>query len=305
MNQLYKYVNIEFKNIKNNSVVDFNFVPMLHNKITHRWLELLEMATQLYVIDQPERFYDFGTHEQEVEKALSKIEQDISIINNHEAIIERELTDVHDQDTLNYLHHIFEVYHGLLNKQATEYWDRAPTTVRNALADLNIDVHRCETVQDNNNEPRFVTTWYGMPKTHHIFDEDYDLFTNKYTFGTMYLTYAEIGKTLEHLCKDRELDEYSHAAPEAFQPYDLFSSDFHVRLHNRDDAVAAQEFNEVWKYYDTHAEFFTSYGFTRGDKRLAPGALPIAQLETSLSDEDVVAVLADHQYVSKITIIKD
>ena len=305
MNQNYKYINVEFKNITNNDIIDFNFIPYLKNQITHRWLELVEMATQLYPIDEPDRFYDFNSHNKEVEIALNKINRDIEIINSHKRIINRDLTSVYDQDTLNYLHHIFEVYHGLLNKQATDYWNNAPDTVRNALANLNIDVHRCETVQDKNLEPRFVTTWYGMPKTHYIFDDDYRLFTNKYEFGTMYLTYAEIGKTLEHLCKDKELSEHSYAHAEAFKPYDFLSADLHVRFHNRNDATVSNDNIFLSKCYDKHKDFFKSKGFNKNDTRLLPGALPVAKIKTNLSNTEVIDTLSTHQYVNKVSVIRN
>jgi hypothetical protein len=304
MNQNYKYINVEFKNTTTNTVVDFNFTPMLENAITHRWLELVEMATELFEIDQPERFYGFDAHELEIAKALGKIKKDIAVINDHHEIITRELVTVHDQDTLNYLHHIFEIYHGLLDKQTSSYWGNAPPTVRNALADLNIDVHRCEALQTETKEPRFVSTWYGMPKTHHLFDEDYQLFTNNYKFGTIYLTYAEIGKTLEHLCKDKELSEHSYAAPEAFKPYDYFSADMHVRFHNRQTSVVLQENSDLCRCYDANEDFFIANGYQKNDARLLPGALPVATLATELTDEEVIYILSTHQYVNKVQVIK-
>jgi hypothetical protein len=304
MNQQYKHVNIEFKNTETNDTVDFNFKPILENKITHRWLELLEMSTQLFEIDKPERFYDFGTHDFEVNKALEKIRNDINTINNHKPIIDRELSSVHDQDTLNYLHNIFETYHGLLDKQATDYWGNAPIEVREALSDLNIDVHRCETVQNSTPRPRFVSTWYGMPKTHHLFDEDYELFTNDYKFGTVYLTYAEIGKTLEHLCKDKELTKHSYATADAFKPYDYFSADLHVRFHNRDSMEVLNENNMLNQCYNESREFFESRGYYKNDPRLNVGALPLANIDTDLSDDVVVSILAEHQYVNKVSITR-
>jgi len=310
MYQKYKYLNIEFQNTNTNNTVNFNFKPILENQVTHRWIELVDMATQLYPIDQPGRFYDFNTLEEEQQKALSWIQRDIGIINNYKPnFIDRTLTSVYDQDTLNYLHHIFEVYHGLLDKQeGNDFWENAPHDVRLALADLNIDVHRCETAQHFQHKekaPRIVTTWYGMPKTHHLFDEDYNLFTNVFTFGTIYLNYTEIGKTLEDLWKDGELGEHSYAHPEAFKPFDFFSADFHIKFFNSDPIYSAEKDDKKWECFDENIDFFSNLGYTKYDKRLASGLIPVAHIDTSQSNDSVLNCLKDHQYVSNVSIIKE
>jgi len=191
------------------------------------------------------------------------------------------------------------VHHGLLDSQSSEYWKTAPIEVREALADLNIDVHRCEHMQRQQTEqtPRFVTTWYGLPKSHHYFDEDYDLFTNNFKFGTIYLNYCEIGKTLEDLCKDKELDEHSYAAEEAFKPFDYFSADFRVNFYN-----SKRNDDEMWKCFDTHSKFFTDKGYVMHDKRLSAGTVPVADIVTDLSNDELIDVLKEHQYVSNVSV---
>jgi hypothetical protein len=94
-------------------------------------------------MDNPDRFYGFGTAQQEQQRAVDMIQQCIATINAHDPIIDREFE--YTQDGLNYLHNIFERYHGLLDQQTSEYWLSAPSTVRQALANLNLAVHRCET----------------------------------------------------------------------------------------------------------------------------------------------------------------
>ena len=48
---------------------------------------------------------------------VNAINNCIDIINTYKpGFIEKRLYDTIDQDTLNYLHHIFEVYHGMLNE---------------------------------------------------------------------------------------------------------------------------------------------------------------------------------------------
>ena len=165
------------------------------NEVVPKWCERIITAQKNYNIDDPGRFYGFGEIEEQRSDSINRINTCVNIINSFEKIIDRKLIDVDDQDTLNYLHHIFEIYHGLLDQQTHEYWLRAPVEVRSALADLNVLVHRCESVQ-RGCKPRHVITYYGLPKTETLEFEDFVNFTDNYQFGTVYLNYVDQLKSL-------------------------------------------------------------------------------------------------------------
>lgn len=247
---------------------------VLDTVIATRWLDLVMLAQKLnYSVDDPLRFYGFDLPEVEREKSLALINNCIDQINSHKPIIERRLESVDDQDTLNYLHHIFEEYHGLLDQQNTDFWNNCPPYVQQALAMLNIYVHRCESAVAA--RKRFIVTYYGLPKVCKLGASDYDLFTPYRTFGTLYLNYVEIGKTLTDLWHDD--DKYIHN--DAFKPFDYFSADFAVTF--TDDARTEKDtmVKEIWKYYKQNENFFKSKGYEYMDKRLTPAAiLPVANL---------------------------
>ena len=111
--------------------------------------------------------------------------------------IDYQLNSVHDQDTLNRLHHIFEVEHGLLDAKSTD------NEFKEHLCNLNLCVHRCESIA-RGVHPRHVVTYFGLPKTETLTDDDYNYFESKITFGTVYINYAEIGKTLYDLMLDND-----------------------------------------------------------------------------------------------------
>jgi len=299
--QQYNNISIEFSN-QNNDTFVLEFVPRLENNITHRWIEVLNLANKLYQIDDPNRFYDFKNLEHETDNALKKINKDIEIINNYHNLIDRKLNTIEDQETLNYLHNIFEVYHGHLQKQnETDFFKNAPSIVQKALADLNIDVHRCEHIARTKSlYPRFVATWYGLPKTHHYFDQDYELFTNNYKFGTIYLCYCEIGKNLYDMWKDDELGDISHATEDAFKPFDYFSADIHVKFYDSDPNEAKNEEIEMYNYYKKHKDYFIKRGYAIDDIRLNIGMLPVADLKTSLSKQQVIDKLSEFQNIKSI-----
>ena len=263
--------------------------------VTKKWVDRLLLAQSQYSIDAPNRFYGFGTIEEQTADALQRMKQCIALINSHKHIINKTLTDVADQDTLNYLHHIFEVYHGLLDQQTHAVWQSAPQEIRLALADLNLLVHRCESVS-RGAQPRHVVTYYGLPKTEMLATEDYALFEPAIKFGTVYLNYAEIGKTLDDLAVDND----AYIADEAFQPYRHYSADFNVRFYSTNHRQADKQRAIIKQYYDTNSKFFEARDLQWGHPYLNSGMLPLADL---IETTNVIEQLATRQYVKTVTLL--
>jgi hypothetical protein len=258
-----------------------------NNPIVPKWIERVQEAQRLHDIDDPQRFYGFG--ENQVEYAMTNINKCVGLINSFERIIDRNLTDISDQDTLNYLHSIFERYHGLLDQQNNDFWNRAPHQVRKALADLNLAVHRCETV-NRNAAPRHVVTWYGLPKTKLLDSNDYAHAIHTWDAGTVFLNYCEIGKTLDDLSTDE--DEY--IADGAFQPFRHFSADFVVRFSDRTSRQAQAKHDKIYAYYQQHKDKFAPWQVCYTN-----GQFPIADLEGELNLEAV----ANRQMVKSVQLI--
>jgi len=269
---------------------------LLQSPIADLWVERMQSRGE-YPLDHSDRFYNFGSKEQEIARAESMTQQCIDTINAHSKIINREFTSVHDQDVLNYLHNIFEIYHGMLDQQNHEFWLSAPDTVRRALADLNLCVHRCESVSRGINT-KFVCTWYGMPKTKHLpVEQLVDHATLHIKFGTVYLNYVEIGKTLLDLATDN--DQY--IADEMFRPFDFYSADFNARFYNSTDADLQHKLDLIHTYFNHNRDFFYKHGFDSADHpRLQPFNFPVAELETNLTDREILQALAQRQQITQV-----
>jgi hypothetical protein len=277
--------------VNQSDTVTLNYKLRDHS-VTRKWIERVERAQANYQIDDPGRFYGFGSIEQQTAYALAQMHKCIDTINQYQPIITRRLDDVNDQDTLNYLHNIFEQYHGLLDQQNTLFWNDAPEDIKIALADLNLLVHRCESVS-RGAEPRHVVTWFGLPKTETLADEDYQLFDTNITFGTVYLNYAEIGKTLEDLAVDN--DQY--IGDDAFRPFRHYSADFNVKFWTRQ---TSQNDSIIKEYYNKHSDFFAGRNLSWGDPKLANGAIPLADLD---GDPALVEQLSTRQWVKSVTLV--
>lgn len=283
-----------------NNTFELEFDVLTEHRIARRWARKVKAAQRLgYTIDDPTRFYNFDSKQEEIARAIESINADVDTINAYQPIVERRLTDISDQNTLNYLHRIFEDYHGLLDQQTHPLWYKAPKQVRQALASLNVNVHRCESIV-RRSKPRLVVTWYGLPKKHTFEQEDYKLLENQFKFGTVYINYVEIGKTLDDFWRDRELDENKHAGPEAFRPFKFFSADLVIRFHDVSAELSAYEEEQNKQYFLKHREYFENLGYNENDACLQPGFVPVARLNSTLSKQEILDKIKDNQLVTGV-----
>ena len=288
-----KYLNIEYAdpaNLDDSITVKFK---LRENSLVPLWVERVLTAQKDYAIDDPGRFYGFGPLDQQIEYALTEINSCIDVINSHRYIVERKLVDIYDFDTLNYLHHIFEVYHGLLEQQTHEFFTSAPPEVKKALSHLNICVHRCDSFS-RGAKPRHVVTYFGLPKTKTLAMEHYDLFTDIYKFGTVYLNYVEIGKALEELT----LDNDQYIGEEAFKPFNYYSADFTVFYFDSNLEQVLEKRKMMQRYYNSNAQFFLSRGYSLEHPHLRPGRIALADIDNY--GTDILQLLERRQFVKSV-----
>lgn len=297
---MYKQLLIEYSSPNN----DCDPITLCYNLFdtppARRWIaKVQECLNNNYVIDEPTRFYGFDDYQTEKNRAITSINNCIDTINNYQPnFITKRVTDTIDQDTLNYLHHIFEVYHGLLD-QPHDFYIGAPDNVQKALSQLNIEVHRCESFVGESGRkimPRHIVTWFQMNRNSELQLEDYNYFTDNYEFGTVYILYVEIGKTLEDLATDN--DQY--IGEDAYKPFRHYTGDFVVRFFGTTPETYNSNRIKLRTYYDNNKEFFDSRRLPLAHPYNRPGNIPVAKLATfNFNMED----LRKRQMVTKVTLI--
>ena len=292
-----KFLTVTYANPNDHSD-EYELVYQIRNhSVAKTWAKLVDICSKKYPIDDPGRFVGFGDRDTQISLALSKINSSIDTINSHRPIIEKRLTNINDQDTLNYLHHIFEVYHGLLDTQDTDFWNNAPANVHQALGDLNTQVHECELIgRSSDLHPGHNVTWYSLPKKIKLTDDEYDLFELGYNYGSVYLSYAEIGKPLLDLSIDRD----NYISDEAFRPFRHISSDFFVAFYTDKREDINVKLVNLKKYYDQHHLFFEEQGLPWGHAHLKPGYIPVADLINAPSN--LIEILETRQWVKSVKI---
>jgi hypothetical protein len=272
---------------------------VLENPMARLWIERMSQRHR-WPMDDPQRFYGFNTQQEDEHVAVFKIQECVNSINAWQPLIDRTLTTVHDQDALNYLHNIFEQWHGLLDQQpAHPVYGTIPDHVRQHLADLNICVHRCESAA-RGNRARFVCTWFGLPKTKTLPVEVMQQYgTLNPKFGSVCLNYAEIGKTLEDLTQDRD----NYISGDAFLPFNHYSADFNVRMHEETVGYVSDKLVRMQEYYNLHRDFFFEQGFaTFQDPRLLPLRFPVAELIETQPREQLINAIRQQQHITQITL---
>lgn len=296
---MYKQIHIEYSDPTEQLDPITLRYKLTEYDITRRWAKKLEYSLENYQFDDPHRFYGFNSYDVEKQKAIQAVNKCIDTINNYKpGFITKKVFDPIDQDTLNYLHHIFEVYHGLLNLPH-EFFLGSPPEVQYALAQLNVEVHRCEGLVETTGRlqpPTHMLTWYKLKKQETLELEDYKHFTDFVEFGTIYLLYTEIGKTLQDLAIDH--DEYIH--PDAYRPFRHYSSDFVVRFYQTStDTWRKLRYKYRKHYLDNQAFYDSRYNYNHPYN--TPGNVPLAKLIHS--PIDIVTELRNRQKVTKVTLL--
>ncbi len=177
-----------------NQTMDLVF-DVLDTTVAQRWLDQVRMFLALgSPFDDRERFYNFPGTKFTREYCTQRLEGIINILRPWVPELEdwTTLTDL-NQNTLNQLHHVFEVYHGLYDQQKQNYrFQRMPAEARAAVADLNIWIHRMETLGQ---APRFVVTWHTKPTRLPLSSDDFKMMSLEEQWGDLRLNYCDIGKT--------------------------------------------------------------------------------------------------------------
>jgi hypothetical protein len=282
----------------NQSDYDLQF-DLLNTSITQKWLKHLNLfidAGQPW--DDIKRFYNFPNSEYTRERVAEHLRYLVNVINSYSpGVIEKEIGYNITQDDLNYLHHVFEVYHGLYDQQSdNEFFSNAPVEVQHALGDLNIWIHRYETL---NSFPRFVATWKYKPYRDLIADDEFDLFALHEDWGDLRLNYCEIGKTLYDLWHDN--DQY--IAPDAFRPQHHMCFDFTVRFAESSNKDSQEIEKNIWEYFDKNNEFFQSQGYKKYDPKLSVGSITLGKLVQTQPKEQIIHMISKHQCLKNIKVL--
>jgi len=255
---------------KNNhqDTYDLNF-DLISSSFLPKWIgRYLHVQQRQDPISEPWALYNLNDQWTE-QYTLDFLNQNINTCNNiHPNMFTKNIININDQDTLNYLHSVFELHHGQLDTWQTNpiFQNKHGDQLRQCLSHINQTIHRCET---HNTNAKIRVVYFDLPKTECFTKDDYRLFTNNIEFGGVYTMYTDVGKNLEALTIDN--DDHHHD----FVPNLHYSADFQIRFHDQTNNQLAERCKS---FFDANATYFNNKGYYWGDPRLTTGHIKLAQL---------------------------
>jgi hypothetical protein len=262
---------------------------LVESPFLEKWISRLLAAQQRQdPISEPWAFYNLNDQWTE-QYTLDFLNQNINTCNNiHQGMFTKNINNINDQDTLNYLHSVFELHHGQLDTWQTNpiFKNEQGDQLRQCLSHINQTIHRCE---GHNKNAKIRVVYFDLPKTECFTEDDYKLFTNDIEFGGVYTMYADVGKNLESLAEDH--DDHHHD----FVPNLHYSADFSIKFYkdNRKELYDT--------YYKNNLEYFRNLGYTDNHFRLTTGFIKIAQLDY-LNEQDVLDKLKNYNNIQSVFI---
>lgn len=253
-----------FKLILTNGIENAEILFKIRDtKIAKKWYLELCKNYELYETD---RFTNWGQT-----NLINKINEHITIINGYEKIIDKVLSSTPTQLELNYLHKFFEDLRGdVVN--GTEWFNNAPKKIKNSVEQFNILIHQIEANNRTKNHPTVVVTFKDRPKFD-LADDDLKYFTYRWTKGTVYINYCQVGKTVLDIFKDND------SIATAIRPQQYYSADFMIKF----GPTIPYPAYIIRKLYIHLWLMFQKFKF----KNLNLGMIPVADIVSDINIEDL------------------
>jgi len=116
-------------------------------------------------------------------------------------------------------------------------------------------------------------------------------------FGTVYLNYCEIGKTVEELTHDNDI----YIGHDAFRPFGHYSADFNVAFYDQD---LKEKISSMQQYIEQHQEFFLAHDIENVyNTQALPLRFPVADLEYTGSRDELISQIRSQQLVREVNIL--
>lgn len=205
--------NLVLTNDKENVSIPFT---VRNTSIAKKWFEELLKNYELYETD---RFTNWGT-----QNLIPELNECITKINQHGVCIDRYISSASTdmQGDLNYLHKFFEDLRGEVDK-GTEWFNTAPSEAQEAVERFNVLIHKLEAELRTKNHPTVVVTFKDRPIIN-LTEDDMKHFTFRWTSGTVYINYCQVGKTILDIFKDND------TIADGIRPQQFYSADFMVKF---------------------------------------------------------------------------
>jgi uncharacterized protein len=256
-------------------------------------------------------FYGFAGDPRDPRWIAAEIARHVELVNAHAPGAFPAPSGELSRRDLNELHERFARYSGPLALRPTPF-ARAPAAVEDALAELNRLIHRHEDwlgARDGvTAAPPAIVVELAAPRARHpLLPEEYADFTLARGFGTCYVNYCEVGKSLWNAFADAD-----DPATAGVRPLRYLSADAYLYFGPTDAPAEVEARRRAFAaWWDERADALAALGFVRDDPRNAVGHLPVADLvrdrgdARGASDAAIVELIARHPRLVDLAIDVD
>lgn len=277
--------------------------------IAQKWAS--EVAKK-YEIFERDRFSNWPNSIKDGAYLISMLNEQIDIVNRYYPnLIDTRVEDNPNQDTMNYLHKFFENLRGSMDNESVWYL-AANIEAQEAICQFNILIHEYEHFCFSSNllhltdhpYATIVGTYKDRPRFK-LTDSDYEHFTFKWRFGTVYSNYCEVGKPLLDVFKDNDEIIGDHN----IKPLKYYSADWQIKFGlDTLEYVYNKRYEKFKEWFDNKSNYLNQLGITWGPT-MALGLIPVAQLNITdsnllgLSKINIVNNLSQYQKIAKTQIL--
>lgn len=274
--------------------LDLKF-KLLDHPFVKKWIGcVLEAQQKQYPISEPWAIYNIN-NKMNADFIKDNLNRLIKEVDSVEKLFDIQLTDIKDQSALNKIHAVFESNHGKLDEwKNNPLFENKPDSFRKNLSEINQFVHACEGMAST---PKIRIVWFDLPKTKLFSDADYDLFTNKRKFGSLYHLYCDVGKPIESLATDND-DEHHDIVPNLH-----YSADCVVYFQSDSDEQVKLVEEKYKKYVQDNKEYIQTKGYDIQNKQLTTGRIELASLVPTMTEKELLTKAKNFDNIQSLSLI--
>jgi len=270
----------------------------LDTSISARWYELLcEVLTTDPSLREDDRLHDFPHSSWTEPAVIDRINHCIDIINSQSLLIPERAVLGGGREQLNQLHLRFEQLRGGI-LTPSPHWQSADHSLRAAINDLNLHIHRLEDILDAATNPvpwpHIVVTFNDFQRRE-LEPHDYAMFTTNTQFGEVYINYCEVGKALWNVYFDGD----TVVGDDNIRPLRYYSPEMVLKFY---DSTQNAELPKFWAWWDANSEHLAKLGFHREDTNLSIGAIPVARLKHHTDRTKLINDISSYDRVNRVYI---
>ena len=262
---------------------------LLKNKFVPKWIDrVLEAQQKQYPISEPWAMYNLNDdfNSDFIKNNLNRLMKEVD---SEHRLFELQIDDIRDQNLLNKIHAIFEETHGKLDQwKSNPIFQNKSEMFRKNLSEINQFVHACESI---GGAKKIRVVWFDLPKSKSFSDSDYELFTNKRTFGSLYSHYSDVGKNIESLAEDN--DDHHHD----MVPNIHYSADCVCYFHEDSESDVIAMERKYRTYLENNEKSLAEKGYTLDDKKLTTGRIELARLDTSFTKKELLEKIRNFNHI--------